>query len=62
MAVTVTDRRTEVTNAESTTDWTGASYGTTTVSAEHTYAVAASLGEFGFRQSMANSHRKCNDG
>ena len=43
MAVTVTERRTEVTNAESTTDWTGAGYGTTTVSAEHTNAVAASL-------------------
>jgi hypothetical protein len=43
MAVTVTERRTEVNNAEATTDWTGAGYGTTTVSAEHTNAVAASL-------------------
>jgi hypothetical protein len=43
MAVTITDRRTTVNDAQSTTNWSGVGYGTTTVSAEDTLAVAESL-------------------
>ena len=43
VAVTITDRRTTVISAENTTNWTGAGYGTTTVSAEGTNAVGESL-------------------
>jgi len=44
MAVTVTDRRTTVTDAESVTDWTGVGYGVTSTDVvEATNAVAESL-------------------
>jgi hypothetical protein len=43
MAVTITDRRTTINDAQATTNWTGAGYGTTDVSAEDTLAVAESL-------------------
>lgn len=43
MAVSIKDNRTTVNDAQATTGWTGAAFGTTTVSAEDTNAVAASL-------------------
>ena len=45
MAVTITDRRSTVTAATSTTNWTGAGFGLTSVSAEGTTAVAAGITE-----------------
>lgn len=43
MAVTIVDRRTTINDAQATTNWTGAGYGTTPTSAEDTLAVAESL-------------------
>jgi len=43
VAVSIKDNRTTVDDAQATTGWTGAGFGTTTVSAEDTLAVAASL-------------------
>jgi hypothetical protein len=43
VAVSIKDNRTTINDAQATTNWTGAGYGTTTVSAEDTLAVAESL-------------------
>ena len=43
MAVTITDRRTTIDNAQTTTGWTGAGFGTTTTDVAENTAVAAAF-------------------